>query len=177
MPDAAHVETLRRRAAELARVPHPARRTELIDALVFSLGGQHFAVDAAAVLQVAVLREFTPLPGAAVPLFGVTHWRGTVLTILDLRAALGVRAVGVTDLGRVIVLDGADRTFGVLADAVHEITEVDLQQVRALPDERSTTLLRGITDDGVLLIDGDTLLQRYGTMKERRSTTRRGGQT
>jgi chemotaxis signal transduction protein len=75
--------------------------------------------------QVAVLLELTPLPGASAPLFGITHWRGDVLTLLDLRAALGAHAGGVTDLSRIIVAGRADRRFGMVVDAVVEMAEVE----------------------------------------------------
>jgi purine-binding chemotaxis protein CheW len=163
-PAEQHREVLRRRAAALARVPRRERGADLASAVVFSLGETRFAINAACVLEAAVLRELTPLPGAPAPLFGVTHWRGSVLTLLDLRGVLGVRPRGLTDLGRILVLDGADRLFAIVADAVHDIIEVDVQLLARLPDDDSGTgLLRGITPDGVMYIDEKALLHRYGS--------------
>jgi purine-binding chemotaxis protein CheW len=166
-PATEHRELLRQRATVLARVPRQPRARELVEGLVFTLGEERFVLEAACVLEVAVLRELTPLPGVTAPLFGVTHWRGRVLTLLDLRAELGVRVRGLTDLGRIIVVDGGQRTFGVLADAVHEIVDVDLQRLSALPGDESgrTSLLRGITADALLVIDMKTLLERHGAAR------------
>jgi purine-binding chemotaxis protein CheW len=176
--DAAVLELLRRRAVALARRPVREAAGTSVQVILFELGDEEFAIEASCVLQVAVLRELTPLPGAAAPLFGVTHWRGEVLTILDLREALGVHARGVTDLGRIIVVDGPDRLFGVLADKVSEMMEIDTQRIMALPaeDAARASLLRGVTEEGVLVVDTPALLQRFGTTTRRGSNIeRRGG--
>jgi purine-binding chemotaxis protein CheW len=164
-PDLAHErELLRRRALELARVPRREREQDATTMILFRLGDDQFAIPISCVMEVAVLRELTPLPGAPAPLFGVTHWRGQVLTVLDLRELLGVRVRGLTDLGRILVLEGATRRFGVVADAVTDMIDMEDRHVRPLPDDGGEdSLLRGATKDGLLIIDAGTLLQRYGT--------------
>jgi purine-binding chemotaxis protein CheW len=142
------------------------QRTEVTTPfVVFQLGGEEYAIDARVVLQVIVLRDMTPLPGARAPLFGVTHWRGDVLTILDLRELLGVRPRGVTDLSRVVVVGGQAAPFGILADAAREFLDIAESAIHDLPpDERARrALVRGITQDAVLIMDTDGLLGRYGS--------------
>ena len=155
-----HVDVLRKRAAELARVPTAGRMSQAVPAVIFELADERYAIEARIVLQVHVLRELTPLAGARPPLFGVTHWRGMVLTILDLRAELGVRSRGVTDLSRVLVIDGGRQPFGILADAARDFIDLAQTTVRPLGAEEATTrtLLRGITDDAVLVLDADAVL-------------------
>jgi purine-binding chemotaxis protein CheW len=154
------MDVLRRRAAALARVVRDDTAGETLPAVVFELVDERYAVDARVVLQVHVLSELTPLAGAAAPLFGITHWRGSVLTILDLREQLGVRARGLTDLSRVIVIDGGRQPFGILADAARDFIDLDESSIRPLSadDAARGSLLRGITDDAVLVLDTDALL-------------------
>ena len=160
LPAPGHVDVLRKRAAELARVPAADRRAEAIPAVIFELADERYAIEARIVLQVHVLRELTPLAGARPPLFGITHWRGMVLTILDLRAELGVRSQGITDLSRVLVIDGGRQPFGILADAARDFIDLAQTTVRPLAadDASARTLLRGITDDAVLVMDPDAVL-------------------
>ncbi|HSK20860.1 MAG TPA: chemotaxis protein CheW [Longimicrobiales bacterium] len=155
-----HVDVLRKRAEELARVPAADRTSEAIPAVIFELADERYAIDARIVLQVHVLRELTPLAGARPPLFGITHWRGMVLTILDLRAELGVSSKGITDLSRVLVIDGGRQPFGILADAARDFIDLAQRTVRPLGAEEvsARTLLRGITDDAVLVMDPDAVL-------------------
>jgi purine-binding chemotaxis protein CheW len=165
-------ELLRRRARQLARVPRPDRRHDTEQMILFRLGDERFAIDASCVLQVAVLRELTPLPGAPAPLFGVTHWRGEVLTVLDLRGPLGVQVHGLTDLGRVLVMAGPDRRFGVLADAVTDMVGIDPDRIQPLPEEDAArgSLLRGVADDALLVLDGGALLTRFGSVGREHNT-------
>jgi purine-binding chemotaxis protein CheW len=153
------VDLLRRRAAALARVPKAPRRTETFAAVVFQLGGEVYAIEASTVLEVAVLHELAPLPRARSPLFGLTYWRGAVIAIVDLRAALGVHAPGLTDLSRVIIIDAAPLPFGVLADAARDFIDIDVRAIRPLQTEERTALLRGVLDDATLVIDTQALLR------------------
>lgn len=154
------LDVLRRRAAALARVARDETAGATLPSVIFELVDERYAVDARVVLQVHVLSELTPLAGAPTPLFGITHWRGSVLTILDLRGQLGVRTRGLTDLSRVIVIDGGRHPFGVLADAARDFIELDETSIRPLPADEAgrRSLLRGITDDAVLVMDTDALL-------------------
>jgi purine-binding chemotaxis protein CheW len=176
-----HHAELRRRAADLARVPVAGDEAGT-SAVRFRLGGQDYAVDAACILQVGVLRELAPLPGAQAPLFGITHWRGSVLTVLDLRGRLGARAGGLTDLGRILVVDGRG-AFGVLADAVIDMIRVPASGLQPLPSSGAggaaggadDSLLKGMTDDGVLVIDADALRSVFDAVRAAAPTQGRGG--
>jgi purine-binding chemotaxis protein CheW len=157
----ADIAELRRRSAALARIPYRPGLTEAKPAVVFALADEQYAIDARVVLEVHVLRDLTPLAGARPPLFGITHWRGTVLTILDLRERLGVRTRGVTDLSRVIVIDGGRHPFGILADAARDMIDLENTAVRSLPEDEAAerSLVRGITDSAVLVLDTDAVLK------------------
>lgn len=160
-PREEHRELLRRRAASLARVPREDRPRDVFAAIVFSLGGEQWALAAASVLQVFVLRELTPLPGATAPLFGMTQWRGGLLVLLDLREELGIRAPGLTDLGRVLVVEGRDHPVGIVADATSDMIEIDTAGIRSMPGSTGR-LVRGMLDTGVVVLDADALLDLYG---------------
>jgi purine-binding chemotaxis protein CheW len=164
-PATEDTELLRRRAVALARSPVRARTEVMTPSVIFELGGEQYAIDARVVLQIIVLRELTRLPGARPPLFGLTHWRGDVLTILDLRELLGVRPRGVTDLSRVVVVDGTVAPFGILADAAREFVDIADSAIHQLPAEERVrrSLVRGITKDAVLVMDTDSLIGRYGS--------------
>ncbi|MBR9990524.1 MAG: chemotaxis protein CheW, partial [Gemmatimonadetes bacterium] len=166
-----------RRASALGRVPADSRKAESTPAVVFQLSGENYAIDARVVLQVHVLRDLTPLAGARPPLFGVTHWRGQVLTILDLREQLGVRTGGLTDLSRVIVIDGGRYPFGILADASRDLMELTESMIRPLSaeDGSARNLLRGITDDTLLVMDTDAVLKMGRAAAAHEDNIGRGG--
>jgi purine-binding chemotaxis protein CheW len=158
-------DVLRARAGALARAAVAERQRETFSAVVFMLGDERYALDTTVVLQVGVLRELTPLPGARAPLYGVTQWRGDVLTVLDLRSVLGASLRGITDLGRLVVVEGEGRVFGILAERLAGIMEIDPAALKPLPqdDGAARSLLRGVTEDAVFVVDEEALLGSYGT--------------
>jgi chemotaxis signal transduction protein len=94
----------------------------------------------------------------------VAAWRGDLLTILDLRTTLGIRVRGLTDLSRVVVVGEEAVRFGILADAIHELVEVPVHEIR-LPREgvaANREYLRGLTGDALLVLDAARILQLHG---------------
>lgn len=147
----------RRLAAPVAVAP--AGR---VDVLAFELAGERYGLESRHVQAVFVLRQLAPLPGALPPIQGVTAWRGDLLTLLELRATLGLPVSSLNDLARVIVLGIHDRpAFGVLTDAVHGIVPVDMHMLHPLPEGAGPhrQYLRGVTGDALLILDPDQLLR------------------
>lgn len=156
-------EVLEARAAALARHERYERPTDVIDVAVFRLGRERYAIELAYLLQIFPLRDLALLPGARAPVLGLTPWRGSLLRVLDLGAALGRAQSGIADRGRVLVIGGEDRAeFGVLIDGIEDITPLPLDEIRVLSggDERSG-LLRGVTSDAVLIVDAQELLRNF----------------
>ena len=160
----AHVQqVLEERARALAKPAHPDPSGDTIEVVLFDLEGETYALEASSVWEVFRLEALSPLPGAKPPVFGVTSWRGAVLTILDLRQVLGLPAGGVTDLSRVILLGTRRPAFGILADAVHELVVLRRHDVRAPPEgvALKREYLAGITGDAVPVLAGHELLRRH----------------
>jgi purine-binding chemotaxis protein CheW len=155
---------LEERARALARRSAAGAEAQTVALVTFGLAEERYGIEAERVLQVFRLRELTPLPGAAPPVYGVAAWRGDLLTILDLRSTLGIRVRGLTDLSRVVVVGDGRARFGILADAIHELVEVPVHEIR--PPREGVALnreyLRGLTGDALLVLDAARILQLHG---------------
>lgn len=90
---------------------------------VLSLGGELFAVDLRSIREVFEVEAVTPVPGMPGMLTGVTNLRGTVIPLLDLRAALGL-AEGEASLPFAVVVRHGPRHLGLLVDQVPEIRSI-----------------------------------------------------
>lgn len=158
-----HRAVLEERARVLARPPATHAPVDGLDLVTFALANETYALDARYVHHVFRLGELTPLPGAAAPVYGVTSWRGGLLTVLDLRAVLGVSVNAASDLSRVIVIGERRPAFGVLADAVHDLASVPRAAIRTPPRETAgqRELVQGVTGDAVVLLDGAALLRLH----------------
>lgn len=155
------LEERARALARPARTDGPAERLTLVG---FALGGESWAVEARFVWEAFRLRRLTPLPGGRAPLAGVCAWRGSVLLVLDLRSVLGVPVVPLADLAHVLVVGERRPAFGVLADALGEVTRLD---GRALTEPAAGAAIhrewiRGLTPQANFVLDATKLLEAFG---------------
>ena len=151
---------LAQRAAKLAQPRIPDSTADTCQVVIFKLGSETCAMDAELVLNVFRLGGLALLPGAPAAVHGVTMWRGEVLTLLDLRGLLGMSTAALTDLGRVIVVGRTRAAFGFLADSVHGVRVISRNDVHAsrAPAGTRAGLVKGITSDALLVLDGKEVL-------------------
>ena len=151
---------LAQRAAKLAQPRIPDSTADTYQVVTFQLGSETCALDAELVLNVFRLGGLALLPGAPAAVHGVTMWRGEVLTLLDLRGLLGISTAALTDLGRVIVVGRTRAAFGFLADSVHGVRVIGRDEVHAsrAPAGTRAGLVKGITSDALLVLDGEEVL-------------------
>lgn len=154
---------LRSRALALATPPeNTAPATKMLQLLVFTLSGERFGVEIAHVLEVARLRELIPVPCTPVFVFGVTHYRGRILTVLDLRQPLNLagKDKAVAEGKRVISVEVGGMTFGIVADTVVGTLSIPAHKVgppSATLSGLSLAITRGITDELITILDLDAL--------------------
>lgn len=157
-------ERARALARPLAEAPTP---TDVVELLVFALGGERYAIEAAHVLEVVPLGELTPVPGAPAHVLGVVNHRGRILPVMDLRRLLELAGQGVTEGGRVVAVQAGGMTFGILANAVAGLIEVGADEV-APPapalSRRGQTFVRGVTAEMVALLDLGALARDPGLL-------------
>lgn len=151
---------LAERARLLAR-PMAAAPVGQTDVLVFELAGERYGIASRYLQAVFVLRHRAPLPGALPPIHGVTAWRGDLLTLLELRATLGLPVDSLNDLARVIVVGEGRPVFGILTDRVHSIVPVNLAQLHPPqePTGGARQYIQGVTSDALLVLDPAQLLR------------------
>ncbi|HEX9581034.1 MAG TPA: chemotaxis protein CheW [Gemmatimonadales bacterium] len=154
-------QLLEDRARALARAPDPVRTGDTIELVTFAVADEVYGIESAYVLEVFRLVDLSPLPGAEPPVSGLTTWRGELLAILDLRRVLGLPTTPLHDLNRVVVLGAERAAFGLLADEVRGLVSRPAAEVRALPEgiAADREYLRGITDDAILVLQANTLLE------------------
>ena len=155
-------EILKARALLLAREPAsspaPGAAIEVIE---FRLAEERYAIETEHVREVHPFRDFTPLP--CVPPFvrGIMHVRGMVLAVIDLKRFFDLPEQGLGELNKVIILRGAEMQFGILADSIAGVRTLPREGIQAsLPSLTGVRAeyLRGVTPDGLVILDGAKLL-------------------
>jgi purine-binding chemotaxis protein CheW len=155
---------LEERARKLARLAAPSARKEEITLVGFGLGGESWSVEAPFVWDAFHLLQLVPLPGAQAPVTGVSAWRGSVLLVLDVRTVLGVPVAPLANPAHVLVLGERQPSFGVLVDALGEVTRLD-KDALAGPAEGVALhgeWILGVTPSAGFALDAARLIRAYG---------------
>jgi purine-binding chemotaxis protein CheW len=115
--------------------------------IAFCIGEQEFCVDIMLVREIRGWTPGTPLPQTPDYMRGVINLRGAVLPLMDLSARLGLGASTPSERSVIIVMHLADRTVGLLVDAVSDVVTVAADTIQATPDvacDRVKSFVRGL---------------------------------
>jgi purine-binding chemotaxis protein CheW len=164
--DADIARTLRERAARLARpevaAAPPADAMELLE---FHLAGERYAVETRFVSEVHPLRDLTPLPGTPPFIRGIVNLRGRILPVYDLKKFFALPEQGLTDLHRIVVVDGGEFEIGLLADTVTGVRTLPRAALSPPPPTLSAIAaeyLEGVSEDRLVVLDLASLMSDPG---------------
>jgi purine-binding chemotaxis protein CheW len=105
--------------------------------ITFKLGDELFAINVGQVREVLDLSLITKVPTAPDYMRGVVNVRGNAIPVVDLRLKFGLPKVADTLQTRIVVLelvlDGETVVLGGLADSVHEVIELEPNQINEPP--------------------------------------------
>jgi len=156
--------------------------TEVSQLLTFKLEDELFALDVSQVREVLDLSTITKVPRAPDFMKGVINVRGSVVPVVDLRLKFGASEADSTVDTRIVVmeisLDGETTVLGAIADSVHEVMELEPEQIEPPPKIGTrwrTEFIKGIgkrDDQFIIILDIDSvfssdelaLVQETGSM-------------
>lgn len=135
--------------------------SDTLEAVVFTMAHEQYAIELAHIREVYPLRELTPLPSAPAYLIGVVTIRGQVIPLIDLKRLFGLPEKGLADMNRVIVLRNAGTEIGILADLIVGVRTFDQRQLQ--PEIPTLSGLRkvyleGVSEDGTILLHAAAIL-------------------
>ncbi len=152
----------RARAAKFSKPVNPEdNASEIIELVVFTLAYETYAVQSSFVSEVYPLIEIVPVPRTPAFILGIINVRGRIISIVDLKHFFELPSKGITEFNKVIILHYKDKEFGILADTVLGIqtTEVNrIQHSLALLTGVRAQYLMGVTNDPIVILDGEKLL-------------------
>ena len=153
---------LHERAVQLAREPErKARDARMIDVIEFVLAFEKYAFEAAFVREIHPLKNFTPLPCTPPFVLGIMNVRGQIISIVDLKRFFDLPEKGLADLNKVIILQGNNLEFGVLADAIIGVVSLNENDMQAsLPTLTGVgeKYLKGLSREGTVVLDAAAIL-------------------
>lgn len=136
--------------------------------LTFIVANEEYGVDILRVQEIKGWDKATPLPNTPEYIKGVINLRGTIVPIVDLRQRFGLEQVSYGPTTVVIMLNvlsaRGQRIIGVVVDAVSEVYNVALADLKPAPDMgqgiRSDVVkgLATVENKMVILLDVDALM-------------------
>lgn len=126
--------------------------------LVARVSGQRVAIPLLSTREVLTVRGVTRLPGAPSFIAGLVNVRGTVLTVMDLAVRLG----GAPASGPVVIVELAERRFGLRVDGVDGVARAAAEEEGVEEARSAQGAVRGLVTlpDGAALVMDVAALQR-----------------
>jgi len=152
---------LRARAKALAIPTQSMPAGAMLELLEFRLASERYALETRHVRDVHPLRELTPLPCTPPFVLGIVNVRGRILPVLDLKKFFDLPERGLTDLHRIILVQGNDLEFGLLADVIVGVRSVAADSLQpSLPTLTGirAEYLKGIGEDRLVVLDVERIL-------------------
>ena len=111
--------------------------TETTQYLSFKLDEEEFALDISKVREVLDFTRITKVPQTPGYMKGVINLRGSVVPVVDLNKKFGIKDTQQTVNTRIIIgeveVEGESTVLGVLADSVHEVIELEPENIEPAP--------------------------------------------
>ncbi len=133
--------------------------------LTFKLSEEMFALDVSQVREILDFTQITRVPLAPGFMRGVINVRGSVVPVVDLGVKFGLPESERTEDTRIVVMEinlaGEACVIGALADAVHNVMDIEADQIEATPKigtKWDTDFIKGIGKHNaqfIILLDVD----------------------
>ncbi|MDA8141477.1 MAG: chemotaxis protein CheW [Desulfobacteraceae bacterium] len=144
-----------------------ATKAMLHQYLTFKLGEEMFAIDVSQVREILDVTNITKVPRAPEFMRGVINVRGSVVPVVDLRLKFDMEKTQRTVDTRIVVmeiaLDGELTIIGTLADAVHNVMDIEPSGIEPAPKvgaKWNTEFIKGIgkhNDQFIIILNVDRI--------------------
>jgi purine-binding chemotaxis protein CheW len=95
----------------------------------FRLAQEEYGIEITKVQEIILMGEITRVPQTPDYIKGLINLRSTVIPIVDLRLRFGLAQEPPTDETRIMVVNVAGKTIGIIVDAVSEVLRISHDQI------------------------------------------------
>lgn len=140
-----------------------------IQVVSFRLANEEYGIEISKVQEIILVGEITRVPQTAAYIKGLINLRSTVIPIVDLRLRFGMSEQPPTEETRIMVMNVAGKTIGIVVDAVSEVLRITEDQIAPPPATVSglgrehITGLTKLNQRLLILLDMDRLLTDVST--------------
>ena len=131
--------------------------------VVFSLGGEEYALPIASVHEIIRYTEPRNVASDAAWIRGIIGLRGKIIPIFDLAARMELATVG-SEPGKIVIVESGTGQVGIMVDEVEEVLTVSADLLEDVPSASRDSIeaIAKIDDRLVILLNPAGLFARSG---------------
>ncbi|OGW56077.1 MAG: hypothetical protein A2Y81_09990 [Nitrospirae bacterium RBG_13_43_8] len=129
-------ELFHQRAIQLHHIFDSDDSAALIPVAVIGLNNEYLCVELESLREFSRIHNFTPVPCCPEHIAGNMNLRGNVLTVVDIRSLLNMRAGKISDTTKVIVADAGEFPAGVIADEIFDVIYLRREDIAPVTNAR-----------------------------------------
>jgi len=99
----------------------------------FRLAQEEYGIEITKVQEIILMGEITRVPQTPDFVKGLINLRSTVIPIIDLRLRFGLAMEAASDETRIMVVNVAGKTIGIIVDAVSEVLRITPDEIAPPP--------------------------------------------
>lgn len=132
-------------------------KDELLQMVVFQLGGEEFGVEIMKVQEIIRMPEITQIPQSPEYVEGVINLRGKIIVVINLDTRFNLSSKDVDEHSRIIVVEIGDNVVGMIVDSVNEVLRINVSSIDPAPELVTSGVSREYIT-GVGKLDGRLLI-------------------
>ena len=131
---------------------------DLLQLVIFQLGGEEFGVEIMKVQEIIRMPEITQIPQSPDFVEGVINLRGKIIVVVNLDKRFNLNQKETDDNSRIIVVEIENNVVGMVVDSVNEVLRIPTSSVEPAPDlvlsQISRDYMKGVgkIDDRLLIL-------------------------
>jgi len=116
-----------------AKEMHRVESAGSMQLVSFRLLQEEYGIEITKVQEIILMGEITRIPQTSNYIQGLINLRSTVIPVVDLRLRFGLPPQAATDETRIMVVNMAGKTVGIVVDAVSEVLRISRDQISPPP--------------------------------------------
>lgn len=155
-------EILRKRAQKLAHLNLSAEQDDpSVEVVAFSLGNERYAIEPTFIQEIFPVKEISFLPNTPPFVCGLINARRKVISLINLKEIFEIPSEVYPKNFKAMILQHQNMQFAIVVDTILGMQKIlikDMQSgIPTLTGIRQE-FLKGITIEGIVLLDGEKLL-------------------
>ncbi|MCB9654487.1 MAG: purine-binding chemotaxis protein CheW [Deltaproteobacteria bacterium] len=110
-----------------------ASRGESAEIVFFTVGDIVCGLDVLQIQEIKKIHTYTPVHGGPAYVRGLVNLRGQIITLIDVRARLGLSAHSLESRASAVVVPIDGELVGLLVDSIGDVVQADPDRLRPAP--------------------------------------------